>query len=372
MTAQLPEFTQQLIVDGTKVGWWPDRIAAWERGERIAPVTIDCAMTRACNAACHFCYAQLQASDGAKITKEAFLHFLEDAAEIGVQGVSYISDGESTVVPWYAEAVEYGAKLGLKIGAGSNGIKLTKPVLEKVLPHLSYLRFNFSAGTKKRYAEIMGVAQDCYDIAIQNIQDGMEIIRRDGLACTLNMQLVCDPKDGDQIVPFAELACRLRPSYAVIKHCADDVDGSLGVDYQKYDALMADFDEAEAMGKLAGVRVEVKRSRLSGKREYSRCFGPPFIMQISGNGEVAPCGFLFNEKYKAFHIGNITRQRFKDLWASDRYLEVMHYLASEHFDPRSRCGPNCLQHLTNDYLFRLVNGQVELPQTPAPPHLAFL
>lgn len=372
MTAKLPEFTEKLIVDGTKVGFWPDRIAAWQRGERIAPVTIDCAMTRACNAACGFCYAQLQASDGAKITKEHFFHFLEDAAEIGVKGVSYISDGESTVVPWYADAVEYGHSLGLCIGAGSNGIKLTRDVLERVVPKLSYLRFNFSAGERKRYAEIMGVTQAMYDIVVQNIQDAVEIANRGQHPCTVNMQLVCDPKDGDQLIPFARLASQLRPHYAVVKHCADSVDGSLGVDYSKYQALMADFEEVERIGRESGVRIEVKRGRLDGKRHYSRCFGPPFIMQISGNGEVAPCGFLFNERYKAFHIGNITRQRFKDIWSSDRYLEVMNYLASEHFDPRQRCGPNCLQHNTNDYLFKLVNGQVELPQTPAPPHLAFL
>ncbi len=87
MSVALPEFVDRLVLDGSKVGWWPDRVVAWERGEKIAPVTIDCAMTRACNAACHFCYAQMQAneSDG-KITKEAFFSFLSDAAEIGVKG----------------------------------------------------------------------------------------------------------------------------------------------------------------------------------------------------------------------------------------------------------------------------------------------
>lgn len=373
MSAQLPEMMERLIIDGTKVGWYPERIAAWRRGERIAPVTIDCAMTRACNAACSFCYAQLQASESDhKVTWEHFTAFLDDAAEVGVKGVSFISDGESTVVPWYADAVEHAASRGLAIGAGSNGIKLTRPVLERVLPHLSYLRFNFSAGERKRYAEIMGVPQHCYDDVIQNILDGMEIIRRDGLDCTLNMQLVCDPKDGDQVVPFAKLAAALRPSYGVIKHCADDSSGTLGVDYAKYKGLMGAFDEAEELGRKAGVRIEVKRSRLDGKRHYHRCYGPPFIMQVSGNGLVAPCGFLFNEKYKAFHIGNITRQRFRDIWVSDRYKEVMDYLASEHFDPSVRCGPNCLQHNTNKFLWDHVENGVPLPVVGVPPHLEFL
>ena len=365
------EINQRLVYDGTKVGWWPDRIDAWRRGERIAPVTIDCSMTRACNAACDFCYASLQSSFGGKITKENFLAFLDDAAEIGVKGVSFISDGESTVVPWYVDAVEHAASLGLQIGAGSNGIKLIKPVLERVLPHLSYLRFNFSAGERHRYAQIMGVPQHFYDDVIQNIKDGMDIINRDGLACTLNMQLVCDPKDADQLLPFARLARELRPTYAIIKHCADSITHDLGVDYSKYKDLEGVFDECEALSDGA-FKIVVKRGRMDGVRKYSKCFGPNFIMQVSGNGLVAPCGFMFNEKYKAFHIGNITRQRFKDIWASDRYKEVMDYLGSEHFNPQCRCGPNCLQTNTNDFLFRHVNGQVALPMAEAPAHLGFL
>ena len=402
MSSQLPEMMERLIVDGTKVGWYKDRIESWKRGERIAPVTIDCAMTRRCQFSCNFCYAALQASESdIPITQESFFNFLDDAAEIGVKGVSFISDGESTVVPWYASAVEHATKNGLAVGAGSNGHKLTKDVLERVLPHLSYLRFNFSAGEEQRYAQIMGVPRHFYHDVIQNIKDGMEIINRGTrcplcsapswvgypkaddcsfcggkgsvkLGCTLNMQLVCDPKDADQLIPFSRLCCELKPTYGVIKHCADDSEGTLGVDYSKYDQLMETFDRCEELGREAGVRIEVKRSRLDGKRDYHRCYGPSFIMQVSGNGLVAPCGFLFNEKHKCFHIGNITRQRFKDIWASDRYTEVMQYLASEHFDPSIRCGPNCLQHNTNKFLYSHVHGGLELPVVEAPPHLEFL
>src|SRR5262245_48363669 len=103
MSAAVPELVENLILDGTKVGWYPERIAAWQRGEKIAPITIDAAWTRKCNYACEFCYAQMQASQGHTITKEHAFHFLEDCAEIGVKGVSLISDGESSIVPFYGE-----------------------------------------------------------------------------------------------------------------------------------------------------------------------------------------------------------------------------------------------------------------------------
>ena len=55
-----------LILDGTKVAWHKERINDWKNGIRIAPITIDMALTRACNYACHFCYAMLQENDRKK------------------------------------------------------------------------------------------------------------------------------------------------------------------------------------------------------------------------------------------------------------------------------------------------------------------
>lgn len=382
MTSSVPELINQVVtgnalydlqLDGSKVGWWRDRVEAWDRGEKIAPVTMDVAWTRKCNAACSFCYAQMQASEGGEITERHAYEFLDDAAEIGVKGVSLISDGESTVVPFYERSIEYAGKLGLQLGIGTNGVRLKKPVLERILPHLSYLRFNFSAGDLNRYKQIMGLKERDYWQVIQNVKDAMEIKRRDNLPVTINMQMVTMPEFHDQIIPLAELARAIRPDYLIYKHCADNVDGHLGVDYAKYDACYDPFRRAEAMGD-DDFRVVVKWSRLEdeGKRHYSRCFGPPFITQMSGNGLIAPCGFLFNEKWKAFHIGNITQQRFRDIFASDRYWEVMRYLASEFFNPQERCGPNCLQTNTNQWLFDYKAEKVGFPSTSAPPHLGFL
>ena len=363
----------QLQLDGTKIGWYRDRVEAWRRGERVAPITMDVAWTRKCAAACNFCYAQLQASEDTVITRKHAFEFLEDAAGIGVKGVSLISDGESTEVPFFAESVRYGADLGLQIGTSSNGLKLTREVLEQILPGLTYLRFNFSGGDKQRWAQIMGLKQPLYDRVIENIKAAMEIKRRDNLPVNINMQFVLMPQDADQIIPFARLANELRPDYAIIKHCANSADHDLDVDYRQYDKLYPLLQQAETFSDDE-FRVAVKWSRIQdeGKRDYQRCYGPPFILQMSGNGLIAPCGQKFNAKYGKFHIGNITRDRFRDIFASDRYQEVMSYLASEEFDAQQDCGENCLQTNTNSWLNKYVNGAVGFPAGPAPAHLGFL
>ena len=100
----------ELILDGTKIAWHQDRIEAWERGERIAPITIDMALTRACNFGCHYCYAMLQENDRSVINQEIIYDFLDDCAEIGVKGISLVSDGESTISPVFVDTVIRGSE----------------------------------------------------------------------------------------------------------------------------------------------------------------------------------------------------------------------------------------------------------------------
>ena len=133
----------ELILDGTKIAWHEERFKAWERGERIAPITVDMALTRSCNYGCHFCYAMLQENDRGLINKRVITEFLEDSAEIGVKAISFVSDGESTISPAFIDGVQKGNELGISMAVGTNGFVLTESKLEEVLPHLTYIRIIF-------------------------------------------------------------------------------------------------------------------------------------------------------------------------------------------------------------------------------------
>ncbi|HEC90943.1 MAG TPA: radical SAM protein, partial [Alphaproteobacteria bacterium] len=195
----------ELILDGTKIAWHMDRVRAWERGERIAPITIDMALTRACNYACKYCYAMLQENDRQVIDQKVIFEFLEDCAEIGVKGISFVSDGESSISPVFADAIRYGDELGLSMAVGTNGFVLTERKLEDILPRLTYLRINISAGERQRYAEIMGVKEHWYDRVCQNIRDMVRIKHEQNLSVTIGMQMVLMPEYRDQIMPLARL-----------------------------------------------------------------------------------------------------------------------------------------------------------------------
>ncbi|MDD4182700.1 MAG: radical SAM protein [Candidatus Omnitrophica bacterium] len=348
----------ELILDGHKLLWHKERLEAWTRGERIAPITIDCALTRACTYKCVYCYGQLQNNDIKKMTKDVIFRFLDDAVEIGVKAISFVSDGESTCSPHLYDAILKGKSNGLDMALGTNGYLLRDEKLEEVLPALTYLRFNISAADPLNYAKIMGCKEECFDKVIETIKKSVAIKRKNKLSVTLGLQMVLLPQFADQVIPLAKLGKELGVDYSVIKHCSDDEAGSLGVQYDKYFDLVNILKEAEKYSDN-NYLVKAKWSKIlsKGKRNYSRCFGPAFIMQFSGSGLVAPCGMLFNDKYKKYHIGNIAEKSFKEIWRSERYWEVLSLIASEKFNACTMCGSLCLQHKVNEFLWGLKHGK---------------
>ena len=367
----------ELILDGSKILWHQDRLKLWNEGKRFAPITIDMALTQACQYSCEFCYAKMQQNKPHKINFNIMKNFLDDAAEIGVKGISLVSDGESTANPIYSDVIVYGYEKGISMALASHGHTLTKEVLEKILPCLTYLRFNFSAGEPKRYSEIMGVPEKYFYDVCDNIQMAMKIKKEKNLDVTIGMQMVTMPQYGDQILPLAKLGKKLRPDYLVLKHCSDDEDGSLGVNYDDYDKIYGLLEEAESYSDDEYlVKAKWSKIKSGGARSYSKCYGPPFHLQMSGSGLIAPCGSFFNEKYSKYHIANITEPnvRLKDVVFSDKYWEVMDMLSSNKFDAKTMCETLCLQHKSNEILDSHKKGKLDLkkPSGKIPQHINFI
>ena len=109
------------------------------------------------------------------------------------------------------DAIERGGKNGLSMATATNGFLLNRDKLERILPHLTYIRFNISAGEPKRYAEIMGCKEKWFDRVIKNIELAVKIKKEKSLDVTIGMQMVFMPQYYDQLIPLAKLGKKLRP-----------------------------------------------------------------------------------------------------------------------------------------------------------------
>ena len=99
------------------------------------------------------------------------------------------------------------------------------------------------------------------------------------------------------------------------------------------------------------------------------------MLQMSGTGIVAPCGSFFHKRYSQQHIGDIKEERFFDIWNSQKYKEVMSYLASDAFDAKTQCASLCLQDKVNEKLNDLMENNIPLDDVAniqVPPHVNFI
>jgi len=83
---------------------------------------------------------------------------------------------------------------------------------------------------------------------------------------------------------------------------------------------------------------------------------------------------LFNDRYRAYHMGNITQQSFKSIWESDVYWKIIRKLGSKSFNAQTMCGSLCLHHSVNKYLDEYIKGERELiePTGEKPEHMEFI
>jgi len=345
----------KFILDGHKCIYHLDRINDYLKGKKIAPITIDWALTQSCPYNCIYCYAKMQQNPGDKITREIAMNYISDAAEIGVKAMSLVSDGESTIVPFFYDAVKYTKELGMDIAVGTCGYPLKIEKLPELLSNLTYLRFNISAADTDRYCFIHGVPKEYYYKTLEIIKECIKIKEQNGLKVTLGLQMVLMPELSDQIIPMAELGRDLGIDYTIIKHCSDDEIGTLGIDYSKYKELYPLLEKAERYSTDRYlVKAKWSKIRTGRDRKYIQCYAPPLMLQTSGSGIIAPCGSFFNPKYRKYWIGDISKgDRLKDLWKSDRYWKIMDILSSKDFDARTQCETLCLQDKVNEFLWDL-------------------
>ena len=368
-----------LILDSHKLSYHFERVKAWENGEKIAPVCVDMALTRACGAMCSFCYAMVQEpQERASIKTKDALNLLDDFSEIGVKAVSLISDGESTLSKAYVPFIQHASKIGIDVGNATNGWEFEKEKVDQVLPHLTWVRFTVAAGTPEGYSKIMFKSEketSVFERAMKNIKYAVDLKNKLNLKVTLGIQMVLLPEFKDEIIPFSKLALDLGVDYGVIKHCSDDEFGTLGVDYSKYEDMYDLLKKAENLSNEK-TKIIVKWSKIKDKGipTYNRFYGPQFLLQISGSGLVAPSGMFFNARYSKFHMGNFAEERFKDIFNSSRYKEIMDYLSSPYFDAQTMMGTLPIQHYVSQALDNHIKGDVKISQNkgPKPLHVNFL
>lgn len=344
-------------MDSHKLFWHLERVEAWQKGEKVAPLHIDMGISSGCNMACTFCYGVIQNRDGFGTNSKKIFHTpteavkqtFKDAKEIGVKSIALIGEGENTLHPDFYEIIDYGKKIGLDLSLATNGIRIDHKKLDIILDSLEWIRFNISAGTKETFQKIHRVNQ--MDRVLGNAKALTQRKKEKNSKCVIGFQMVVTKENMNDIVPLSKLGSECGVDYFVVKPCSDTFDSRLDSPKGEYIEALDIFREAEKYSnENYSVNVKWKKVLNGGWKDYDSCHGTQFILGLSGRGDLFPCGHWFQERRDEFLMGNIIEKSLKEIWESDRYWEVQEKIRKE-VNVNKHCESNCRQHYINRFLF---------------------
>lgn len=354
--------SERFRFDGHKMLHHLDRVMAWQNGERFAPVHIDMGLTKFCNTACIYCYAVVQnMTKGSMIERDALLRYIEDCGRLGVRSLGFIGDGEPTLNPVLYDATVLAGQQGIDTAMATNGLLLDMDRAHDLLANMSWIRFNLSAGTPEGFQRVHQSKGKNFDLLVEKIRSLVAIKKEHNYDCTIGLQMVLIPECYDQVLAEAELGAELGVDYFVIKHCSDSEYKEIGIDYKDYASIEDVLKQAEGLSTEDYV-VQAKWNKIraseetelyrNGYRKYDVCLGTPFLLQISGNGKIYPCGPFFNKE--RFYMGDLHDGSFFDLVNSDHYWNV-HRDIAESVDVHKDCAIGCRQDYVNKFLWDIRN-----------------
>lgn len=350
-------------LDSHKMLYHIDRVLAWQRGERIAPIHIDMGLTKFCNIGCIYCIGVTQGGmhKGEMIQRDALLRFIEDAGRLGVLSIGFIGDGEPTLNPALYDAIILANKCGVETAMATNGLLVDMDRANDVLKYQTFVRFNVSAAEREGYRKIHQTNPKNFDRLVEKIRALVKLRKQNEFQCTLGLQMVLIRENFDQVFPLAELCADLGVDYLQIKQCSDTEYKELGVNWEDYRKVQGVLKEAEKLT-TDDYYVQVKWKKINimddteiyrgGYRKYDICYGTPFLGQISGNGKVYPCGPFFAKD--RFLMGDIHEQSYYDIVKSGKYWHV-HQDIVDNVDVHYDCTVGCRQDYLNKFLWDIKN-----------------
>lgn len=353
-------------MDSHKLFWHLERVEAWQKGERVAPLHIDMGISSGCNMACTFCYGVIQNRDGFGTNSKKIFHTptkavkqtFKDAKEIGVKSIALIGEGENTLHPDFYEIINYAREIDLDLSLATNGIRIDHKKLDIILDSLKWIRFNISAGTKETFQKIHRVNQ--MDRVLGNAKALAKRKKEKNSKCVIGFQMVVTKENMNDIVPLSKLGNECGVDYFVVKPCSDTFDSRLDSPKGEYIEALDIFKEAEKYSnENYSVNVKWKKVLNGGWKDYGSCHGTQFILGLSGRGDLFPCGHWFQERRDEFLMGNIIEKSLKEIWQSDRYWEVQEKIRKE-VNVNKHCESNCRQHYINRFLFH--EGKTKLDE----------
>jgi len=340
-------------IDNHKLIYHIPRVNKWLQGINIYPIYIEIGLYGGCNHRCIFCAFRLLEYKPSTLDTRYLKDFILEAAAMGVKSVLYSGEGEPLLHKDVADIIVFTKKSGIDVALATNGVMFDKDKANRLLRHLSWLKFSLDASCDKTYALIHGTRKDDFNIVMRNIKEAVKIRNRYNHNCTIGVQFLLLPQNCREVKALAKIMGNIGVDYLVIKPYSQHRLNSKiqhGFNYNKFFYLEKEMGRYERNGFQIIFRRHAME-KLGENKPYRHCLALPFATCISTEGDMFPCNYFLGKKEFAF--GNIYKENFKKIWNGKKRKKVMGFIYNK-LDTES-CRRACRLDNINRYLWELKN-----------------
>ena len=340
--------------DSHKLSYHPCEVAAWKASSFSPPLHAEIGITNRCNHKCKFCTLDWITHGVDSIDKDVMMATLKEMSEMGVKSIYYAGEGEPTLHKNLSDFVEYGKKLGISQAISTNGSKFDRELAEKLVPHLSWIRFSVDAATPQIYSEIHGVKGEEINNVLKNIADCVEVKKQTGSSIEIGIQFILMPENICDVEQLATMVKEIGVDNFQVKPAHSHPKSSYAPSIYKFsqESIKKNLEAMEDDKFSVVVRVK-SMERIIQPRNYKECHGFHFYAIIDAKGDVVPCNVFYSNP--EFIYGNLYDASFKQIWFGDRRKGIIDKITSKCFE---MCGDyRCRLDVINRYLERVKNPE---------------
>jgi len=337
-----------------------DALQKWEKGEKFPPLWVEVSATDLCNHKCFYCYTDYLGHKNLSIPEDLLVNILHDLGVAGVKCCEFQGTGEPLLNRGVPDAIVAGKKTGMDICLVTNGTLLTKDMLEKVEPCLSFLRVSALAHNPKFYARLHGCPEEHFHSVVKALEEAVKIRDRENLDTVIIATFIVFDFNTPYIVDTARLLKDIginafKPCPSVLMGHNENQSWERDAFHRQYKDKFAEvkaleddnfkvFLNAERLDEFMSVRPP--------SRTYQKCYGVEFETHIDADAKIYPCALCWRDE--RYCLGDLKEKSFGEIWSSEEWREALNrfYEGIKVDECKYFC---CKQHSINGYLYEMAN-----------------
>jgi len=305
-----------------------------------------------CNHACEFCYYHETHTLRDFIDADRLCRTFAELKSLGTKAIFYSGEGEPLLHKRIPDIIEAAALHGFDQAVNTNATPLRGATMERILPHLSWIRVSLNGVDEADYARAHRTDPRDFQRVLDNLAQAVAFKRANDLEVVIGTQFIFTGQTIDAIGALCRRVRDIGVDYFTVKQFNPHSKSPLSARKLIIPPPEA-FDSLKAYS-TADFQVTVRFGIVEQdwQRPYKRCLALPFFAEIVADGKVYACGPHVGEK--EFCYGSIYEMDFKTLWGpANRETVERHVRGIADLD--HVCMPNCRPDHMNRLLWELEN-----------------